>query len=146
MTMLCAILTKVAVFTYSTDFVWFMWCVRETSTAMLVGNLVLGMPTLRAAWRCVFPQSRSTPLRDGESSAGTGETYATYNTVKKVSRVGSDAWSAAEQEQHGGGPSQWNSPPPARVAISSVYTDFELYGKAGAKGESRIVLMGPENV
>lgn len=113
---------------------------------MLVGNLVLGMPTLRAAWRCVFPQSRSTPLRDGESSAGTGETYATYNTVKRVSRVGSDAWSAAEQEQHGGGPSQWNSPPPARVAISSVYTDFELYGKAGAKGESRIVSMGPENV
>ncbi|KAK7436239.1 hypothetical protein Landi51_12651 [Colletotrichum acutatum] len=152
--MLCAILTKVAVFTYSTDFVWFMWCVRETSTAMLVGNLVLGMPTLRAAWRCVFPQSRNTPLRDGESSAGTGETYATYNTVKKVSRVGSDAWSAAEQQQqqqqqqqqHGGGPSQWNSPPAARVAISSVYTDFELYGKAGAKGESRRLSMGSENV
>ncbi|KXH37563.1 hypothetical protein CSIM01_07491 [Colletotrichum simmondsii] len=146
--MLCAILTKVAVFTYSTDFVWFMWCVRETSTAMLVGNLVLGMPTLRAAWRCVFPQSTSTPLRDGESSAGTGETYATYNTAKKVSRVGSDAWSAAEQQHHhdGGGPSQWNAPPATRVAISSVYTDFELYGKAGAKGESRRLSMGSEHV
>ncbi|KAK1451687.1 hypothetical protein CMEL01_06261 [Colletotrichum melonis] len=145
--MLCAILTKVAVFTYSTDFVWFMWCVRETSTAMLVGNLVLGMPTLRAAWRCVFPQSSITPLRDGESSAGTGETYATYNTAKKVSRVGSDAWSAGEQQHHhGGGPSQWNSPPAARAAISSVYTDFELYGKAGAKGESRRLSMGSEHV
>ncbi|KAK1639009.1 hypothetical protein BDP81DRAFT_195303 [Colletotrichum phormii] len=143
--MLCAILTKVAVFTYSTDPVWFMWCVRETSTAMLVGNLVLGMPILRAAWRCVFPQSRNAPPRDGESSAGTGETYATYNTAKKVSRVGSDAWLSPEQQHHGGGPSQWNSPPAARVAISSVYTDFELYGKAGAKDETRGLSMGPED-
>ncbi|OHE97864.1 hypothetical protein CORC01_06899 [Colletotrichum orchidophilum] len=137
--MLCAILTKVAVFTFSTDPVWFMWCVREVSTAMLVGNLVLGMPALRAAWRCVFPQSRSAPPRDGESSAGTGDTYATY-AAKKVTRVGSDAWSSAER----GGPSKPNSPP-ARVAISSVYTDFELYGKAVVKDESKMAI-GADNV
>ncbi|KAK6222190.1 family decarboxylase [Colletotrichum tabaci] len=67
--MISAILMKVAVFTDSTDPIWFMWSVREVSTAMLVGNLVLGLPILKTWWRLIFPGGGSTR---GKSSAVSG--------------------------------------------------------------------------
>lgn len=53
--MISAILLKVAVFTHSTDPVWFLWVVREFSTAMLVGNLVLCMPVFRIWFKPLIP-------------------------------------------------------------------------------------------
>ncbi|KZL78783.1 UbiD family decarboxylase [Colletotrichum tofieldiae] len=57
--MLSAILLKVAVFTNTVDPVWLIWCIREISTAMLVGNLVLCMPIFKAWWRFLFRSSNT---------------------------------------------------------------------------------------
>ncbi|GKT41853.1 uncharacterized protein ColSpa_02034 [Colletotrichum spaethianum] len=134
--MLCAILMKVAVFTNSTDPIWFLWSVREVSTAMLVGNLVLGMPILRTWWRFFIPAGDGST--GGKSStAGTGST-ATSAVTGKATR---DPTASAASEP---GTSRLASP--ARVTIKSVYTDAELYGKDGAKGTSRRLSVGQESV
>ncbi|KAK2037043.1 hypothetical protein LZ31DRAFT_571056 [Colletotrichum somersetense] len=132
--MLCAILMKVAVFTNSTNPIWFLWSVREVSTAMLVGNLVLGMPILRALWRRFVPGP-------GDSTGGNSSTTGSGATSSiKKSGAGYLAVSAVAER------SALRSAPPARVAISSVYTDAELYGEAGPGGTSRRMSLWQESV
>ncbi|GJD04356.1 ubiD family decarboxylase [Colletotrichum higginsianum] len=107
------------VFTHSVDPVWFLWSVREASTAMLVGNLVLGLPILRTCWR-FFLGAKSSKA----SSGATGDSSA----------------SAALE------PTSSRSAPTARVAINSVYTDIELHGKDGTQGMTRRLSVGQESV
>lgn len=81
-----AILLKVAVFTNPTDPVWFLWVMREMSTAMLVGNLVLCMPVFRTWFKCLVPRGRTKKGTDasgaslqkksvGASDSGTDTTF-----------------------------------------------------------------------
>ncbi|KAK2055967.1 hypothetical protein LY76DRAFT_660897 [Colletotrichum caudatum] len=70
--MLSAILLKVAVFNNLFDPVWLIWCIREVSTAMLVGNLVLCMPILKTWWR--FSSRRICGLRKGSTASGHSDT------------------------------------------------------------------------
>ncbi|OHW95633.1 hypothetical protein CSPAE12_05803 [Colletotrichum incanum] len=134
--MICAILMKAAVFTNSTDPIWFLWSVREVSTAMLVGNLVLGMPILKTWWRCFVPGGDSS-TRGKSSTAGSGAS-ATSALPRKVTR---DPTGSAASE-----PRSPRLASPARVTINSVYTDVELYGKDGARGTSRRLSVGQESV
>ncbi|GKT55379.1 hypothetical protein ColTof4_07756 [Colletotrichum tofieldiae] len=134
--MLCAILMKVAVFTNSTDPVWFLWSVREVSTAMLVGNLVLGMPILKTLWRRFVPGGDGS-TRGKSSTAGSGAS-AISAAARKATR---DPTGSAVSE-----PNSSRLASPGRVAISSVYTDVELYGKDGARGTSRRLSIGQESV
>ncbi|TIC97426.1 hypothetical protein CH35J_006580 [Colletotrichum higginsianum] len=124
--MLCAILTKVMVFTHSVDPVWFLWSVREASTAMLVGNLVLGLPILRTCWRFFVPRN--------DSSSGAKSSKASSGAT------GDSSASAALE------PTSSRSAPTARVAINSVYTDIELHGKDGTQGMTRRLSVGQESV
>ncbi|TID04245.1 hypothetical protein CH35J_002420 [Colletotrichum higginsianum] len=131
--MLCAILTKVMVFTHSVDPVWFLWSVRECSTAMLVGNLVLGLPILRTCWRFFVPKTDgSSGAKSSEASSGaTGDSYA--------SKTARGDTAALE-------PLSSRSAPTGRVAINSVYTDIELHGKDGTQGMTRRLSVGQESV
>ncbi|WDK13788.1 hypothetical protein CGRA01v4_05069 [Colletotrichum graminicola] len=132
--MLCAILMKVTVFTNPSDPVWFLWSVREVSTAMLVGNLVLGMPILRSLWRCFVPGAGDS-MGDKPSTADSGAT----STVTK-SGAGDPAVLAASE------PGALRPVPPKRMAINSVYTDVDLYGQAGPGGTSQKIWQGQESV
>ncbi|KAK1987961.1 hypothetical protein LZ30DRAFT_579113 [Colletotrichum cereale] len=133
--MLCAILMKIAVFTDSTNPIWFLWCVREVSTAMLVGNLVLGMPVLRTWWRCLVPGADNS-ARDKPSTAGSDAS----GKVMMKNGAGDRAMSAVSE------PGASRLAFPGRVTINSIYTDFELYGKAGPGGTSRRMSLGQESV
>ncbi|TQN72047.1 hypothetical protein CSHISOI_03454 [Colletotrichum shisoi] len=131
--MLCAILTKVMVFTHSVDPVWFLWSVRESSTAMLVGNLVLGLPILRTCWRFFVPSTDgSSGAKSSNASSGvTGDSYASRKAVGDTA--------ASEPLSSRSAPAGW-------VAINSVYTDIELHGKDGTQGMTRRLSVGQESV
>ncbi|KAK1994163.1 hypothetical protein LX36DRAFT_584861 [Colletotrichum falcatum] len=132
--MLCAILMKVAVFTNPTSPVWFLWSVREVSTAMLVGNLVLGMPVLRALWRRFVPGAGDS-TRGKSSTAGSGA-----SGMAAKNGAGHPAVSVALE------PGALRLGPSARVPINSIYTDVDLYGKAGPEGTIRRMSLGKESV
>ncbi|KAK2007168.1 hypothetical protein LZ32DRAFT_542485 [Colletotrichum eremochloae] len=124
--MSCAILMKIAVFTNSIDPVWFLWSVREVSTAMMVGNLVLGMPILQTLWRFFVPGTGDS-TRGKSSSADSGTSG--NPTMLPASEPG-----ASKVASRG------------RVAINSVYTDIDLYGKAAPGSTSRRMSLGQEAV
>ncbi|KAI8226518.1 hypothetical protein K4K56_008513 [Colletotrichum sp. SAR 10_98] len=134
--MLAAILTKVSVFTNQTAPIWFLWCVREVSTAMLVGNLPLCMPTFRMWWRFFFPGSGASAT-PGPHESASGASAVTKRSV---------ATTAAFSEATGGGgeSSTWGSSP----ARSRMNDDIEMYGmsKGGARGEGRRLSIDEESV
>ncbi|KAJ3962321.1 hypothetical protein N0V92_000976 [Colletotrichum tropicale] len=134
--MLAAILTKVSVFTNQTAPIWFLWCVREVSTAMLVGNLPLCMPTFRMWWRFFFPSSGASAT-PGPHESGSRASAVTKRSV---------ATTAAFSEATGGGgeSSTWGSSP----ARSRMNDDIEMYGmsKGGARGEGRRLSVDEESV
>ncbi|KAI8162148.1 hypothetical protein K4K49_010457 [Colletotrichum sp. SAR 10_70] len=134
--MLAAILTKVSVFTNQTAPIWFLWCVREVSTAMLVGNLPLCMPTFRMWWRFFFPGSGASAT-PGPHESASGASAVTKRSV---------ATTAAFSEATGGGgeSSTWGSSP----ARSRMNDDIEMYGtsKGGARGEGRRLSLDEESV
>ncbi|KAI8172562.1 hypothetical protein K4K51_010875 [Colletotrichum sp. SAR 10_75] len=134
--MLAAILTKVSVFTNQTAPIWFLWCVREVSTAMLVGNLPLCMPTFRMWWRFFFP-GRGASATPGPHESASGASAVTKRSV---------ATTAAFSEATGGGgeSSTWGSSP----ARSRMNDDIEMYGtsKGGARGEGRRLSVDEESV
>ncbi|KAE9581135.1 hypothetical protein CGCF415_v008167 [Colletotrichum fructicola] len=134
--MLAAILTKVSVFTNQTAPIWFLWCVREVSTAMLVGNLPLCMPTFRMWWRFFFPGSGASAT-PGPHESASGASAVTKRSV---------ATTAAFSEATGGGgeSSTWGSSP----ARSRMNDDIVMYGtsKGGASGEGRRLSVDEESV
>ncbi|KAI8256100.1 hypothetical protein K4K58_005125 [Colletotrichum sp. SAR11_239] len=134
--MLAAILTKVSVFTNQTAPIWFLWCVREVSTAMLVGNLPLCMPTFRMWWRFFFPGSGASAT-PGPHESASGASAVTKRSV---------ATTAAFSEATGGGgeSSTWGSSP----ARSRMNDDIEMYGtsKGGVRGEGRRLSVDEESV
>ncbi|OLN82040.1 hypothetical protein CCHL11_08672 [Colletotrichum chlorophyti] len=135
--MLSAILMKVTVFSNSVDPVWFSWSVREISTAMLVGNLVLGFPLLKAGWRLIFPSSGSTK---GGSSAASGS-----GATKKSMRS-----SGGTTSTEPGSSSRWESPSRAGEEGAGEGAgrshDVELYGKDSVRDASRRLSVGQESV
>ncbi|WYZ34486.1 hypothetical protein EsH8_I_000762 [Colletotrichum jinshuiense] len=126
--MLCAILTKVAVFSNSVGPVWFLWSVREGSTAMLVGNLVLSMPAIRACFRPFIPGSETST----SGTSGTSGTNGTKKTAKysegSVSEPASSTLGSPVRGVHG-------RPP-----------DVESHGKEPARNASRRLSTGQESV
>ncbi|KAK1975192.1 hypothetical protein LZ30DRAFT_366831 [Colletotrichum cereale] len=110
--MLAAILLKVAVFTNSTDPVWLIWCAREISTAMLVGNLVLCMPILKMWWRFFShgigsvtkgssTSGNSARKRITQDSQSGGCRTATAMSEPGFSRWGSTAGAPQSPKDHG---------------------------------------------
>ncbi|EFQ27363.1 uncharacterized protein GLRG_01858 [Colletotrichum graminicola M1.001] len=98
--MLSAILLKVAVFSNMFDPVWLIWCIREVSTAMLVGNLVLCMPIFKIWWK--FFSSRIGSLRKGSTESGNSDMKgvtqdpqsAGFKTTTTMSESGYSRWNS----------------------------------------------------
>ncbi|KAF9879060.1 UbiD family decarboxylase [Colletotrichum karsti] len=127
--MLAAILTKVTVFMNNTAPVWFLWCVREVSTAMLVGNLALCMPILRTWWLFVFPSS------SGSNKNSTNVTTATAQSGTSAGGSGvvvKHKFAAMSSSEAGGcgESSRWGSSP-ARSRYQEDLELAEVYGKGG---------------
>lgn len=143
--MLAAILTKVTVFENSLQPVWFLWCVREVSTAMLVGNLALCMPIARSWWLFFFPGSGSTAGVKLGASGHSGAGSAAGSSKKSArTTVASDDSRGGTASSEGGGSSRWASSP-ARNAHAGGY-DVEMLGKGGLTGTSRRLSVGEESV
>ncbi|KAF6833244.1 UbiD family decarboxylase [Colletotrichum musicola] len=133
--MLAAILTKVTVFANSVQPVWFLWCVREVSTAMLVGNLALCMPIAGSCWTFFFPGSGSTAGAD--SAAGSSKKSARMTVASDDSRGGTAS-------SEGGESSRWASSPARNSHIEGY--DIEMLGKGGLTGSSRRLSVGEDSV
>ncbi|KAL3423520.1 UbiD family decarboxylase [Phlyctema vagabunda] len=79
-TITATILTKISVFNHPTEPVWVLWSIREVSTAMLVGNLILCRPMLRKINQCI-PSFRALPsLSSRKPSQATDLTMRTSST------------------------------------------------------------------
>ncbi|KAJ0289292.1 hypothetical protein COL940_001488 [Colletotrichum noveboracense] len=117
--------------------IWFLWCVREVSTAMLVGNLPLCMPTFRVWWRFFFPGSGASAM-PGPHESGSGASAVTKRSVATTAVFSEAAGSG------GGESSTWGSSP----ARSRMNDDIEMYGtsKGGARGEGRRLSVDEESV
>ncbi|KAK1993701.1 hypothetical protein LX36DRAFT_693546 [Colletotrichum falcatum] len=72
--MTSAILLKIAVFSSSPKFIdppWIAWIVREVSTAVLAGNLVLCVPAIRTLWG--FFSNRVSGVKNRITTSGNGD-------------------------------------------------------------------------
>ncbi|TDZ37423.1 hypothetical protein CTRI78_v011115 [Colletotrichum trifolii] len=139
--MLAAILTKVNVFENNVEPVWFLWCVREVSTAMLVGNLALCMPIARTVWFAVFPRTASTHNTTGAKSATSAAGLA---AASKRSTATTEATGGTASSE-GGESSRWGASP-ARSSHHDTGLDMETYGKVGLRNTTRRVSVGEESV
>ncbi|KAF6826161.1 UbiD family decarboxylase [Colletotrichum plurivorum] len=144
--MLAAILTKVTVFANSLQPVWFLWCVREVSTAMLVGNLALCMPIARSCWAFFFPGSGSTAGANSGASGLSGAGSSAAGSSKKSARmtVASDDSRGGTASSEGGESSRWASSPARNSHIEGY--DIEMLGKGGLTGSSRRLSVGEDSV
>ncbi|KAK2036124.1 hypothetical protein LZ31DRAFT_571553 [Colletotrichum somersetense] len=123
--MLSAILLKVAVFNNLFDPVWLIWCIREISTAMLVGNLVLCMPIFKTWWK--FFSRRICGLRKGTTASGHSDTKRI--TLGPQSTGGKTTTTMSES-----GYSRWGSiagAPQSPTDYGGIF-DMDLEGHGGA--------------
>jgi len=124
--MLSSILLKVAVFSNSFDPVWLIWCIREVSTAMLVGNLVLCMPIFKIWWK--FFSSRIGSLRKGFTASGNSD-------MKGITQDPQSAGCKTTTTMSESGYSRWDSiavlPQSPTDYGPMVDADLEEHGGAG---------------
>ncbi|KAL0939296.1 UbiD family decarboxylase [Colletotrichum truncatum] len=124
--MLAAIFMKLSVFLDSDSPVWFLWSVREVSTAMIVGNLSLCMPIARTWWRFFFPGSSNTTGNKSSASSAA-------RTTKKSTSAGSSEGDCGESYK-------LSSP------TSRTHDDIEIMGKTEVRSSHQRLSLDEEDV